>query len=779
VYTWGFNGYGQLGDGSTTPHETPAPVDTTSGLADVVEVCTGVEHVLARTSTGELWAFGRNNRGQLGDGTVEDAPTPRRVQVPPGSVVACAAGDDHSLAVDASGGLWTWGGNRDGQLGDRRVESRVSPVRALGPAGASAIVASGDYYSGWHSLAIDDGGALWAWGVNQNGQLGDGTRIARGTPALVDLARVVVTAAAGPSHSLAVDSSGDVWAWGSNIAGQLGDGTTADSATPIPVLGLPSSSGAVAVAAGYGHSAALLDDGTVWAWGGNQSGQLGRDFGLLPDGTRVGSAAPVQVLGLPVITDLSSNSGSNLARDVDGNVWGWGDNRWGQLGLPESQFQPSALLVDGLSMIEDVSLGGQHGLARDVNGDVWAWGANGVGQAGEAPGLDLVAPHMMVGVAGATQVSAGGDHNLAVTSGGELWAWGGNAWGQLGDGTTVARSIPLRVGQVSGVSAISAGGAFSLSLAGPERTTTQIVTAGGAVTTDPQGLGASVGDPIQVAVASPNSGTVTIVEQEATGSMAGYALLGKEMVITAPDGTPADPLVFVFEVDASIVPLGQDASSLVLLRNGVAVPDCAAGATDASPDPCIALRETLLTGNLRLTVRTSQASVWNVAVSMTPPNTEPQVELGDDVSLVAGNDWALTGQVVDPDSGDAWTATVDYGAGTEVLTVDAAGAFQLSRVYDAAGAFPVTVTVTDAAGASVTDSLTVVVQSRKDAVLAGFDVEAGDRATVANPCGSPCRSQRPCERTVARRRGSRSGRSGCRSGRRWCPERSPGHRLRR
>ena len=360
--------------------------------------------------------------------------------------------------------------------------------------------------------------------------------------------------------------------------------------------------------------------------------------------------------------------------------------------------------------------------------------ATTVGQAGEAPGTTVVAPHVIAGVAGAVQISAGTDHNLAVTSGGELWAWGGNAMGQLGDGTRVDSAAPVRVGQVAerhrglGWGPVSASRWRVRSGRRP-----QAVAAGGAVSTDPQGLGATVGDPIQVTVASPNSGTVTIVDQEATGSVSGYALLGKEMVITAPDGTSADPLVFVFEVDVSLVPTGQGASDLVLIRNGAPVPDCTgAGAT---PDPCLEPRETLLTGNIRLTVRTSQASIWNVAVSTAPPDAEPQVEIGDDVALVAGDEWTLTGQVVDPDPGDAWTATADYGDGVAELPVDGSGGFTLQHVFADPGTFTVTVTVADLAGASATDSLTVEVQSRKDAVLAGFALvaEQGVGARVAEP----------------------------------------------
>ena len=146
LWMWGYNDSGQLGDGTTVPHQVPAPVDTPSGLTAVVDVCAGYNHVLARTATGELWAFGGNRSGKLGDGTESLALTPQHVEGLPDGIVACAAGDDHSLALDSSGGLWAWGSNQDGEIGDGKSDSYLSPLRALGPVGVSAIVASADRY---------------------------------------------------------------------------------------------------------------------------------------------------------------------------------------------------------------------------------------------------------------------------------------------------------------------------------------------------------------------------------------------------------------------------------------------------------------------------------------------------------------------------------------------------------------------------------------------------------------------------------------------------------
>ena len=160
----------------------------------------------------------------------------------------------------------------------------MSPVQVSGLSGVQAIVAGTA-----HALALKNDGTVWAWGANSNGQLGDGTGTDRSTPVQVTGGMAGVTAlAAGVTHSLAAKNDGTVWAWGGNDAGQLGDGSTTDHSTPVQVSG--GLVGAVGLAAGTYHSLAVKNDGTVWAWGGNDLGQLG-------DSTTTGRRTPVQVRG--------------------------------------------------------------------------------------------------------------------------------------------------------------------------------------------------------------------------------------------------------------------------------------------------------------------------------------------------------------------------------------------------------------------------------------------------------------------------------------------------
>ena len=204
--------------------------------------------------------------------------------------------------------LTAWGYNYFGQLGDGSYgHNRTTPVEVsnLGGAELKAIAAGSS-----HSLALKADGTVLAWGDNTSGQLGDGTNDKSTIPVQVedpnDLSGFlsgVNAIAVGWSHSLALKDDGTVWAWGENRSGQLGNGSTTNSNTPVQVSDLD---GVKAVAAGWGHSLALKDDGTVWAWGDNQLGQLS-------DGTNANSSTPVQVSNLDGVQAIAAGSDHSLA----------------------------------------------------------------------------------------------------------------------------------------------------------------------------------------------------------------------------------------------------------------------------------------------------------------------------------------------------------------------------------------------------------------------------------------------------------------------------------
>ncbi|NIL42572.1 cell wall anchor protein [Salinispora arenicola] len=327
ILAWGENDGGQLGNGTMTDSSEPVAVSLPAGTA-VAAVAAGDRHSLALTSAGTVLAWGRNIEGQLGNGSTTSSSTPVAVSLPTGTrAVAVAAGADHSLALTSAGTILAWGDNSFGQLGDGSTTDRSTPVAVSLPAGTTlaAIAAGRD-----HNLVLTSTGpTLLTWGKNTRGQLGDGTTTGRDTPVAVTLPPgvTVTSVAGGRDHSLVLTSDDTALAWGGNSFGQLGNGTTTDSLVPIAVA-LPTGTEATAIAAGRLHSAALTSEGAAFAWGHNGRGQLG-------NGSTTDSSEPVAV-SLPADTRLTAIAGRDSDHNVTitsaGAALAWGANANGELG---------------------------------------------------------------------------------------------------------------------------------------------------------------------------------------------------------------------------------------------------------------------------------------------------------------------------------------------------------------------------------------------------------------------------------------------------------------
>jgi len=314
--SWGLNGSGQLGDGTTTDRHTPVTAAGETG-ADAIQVSGGGFHSLALLNNGTIEAWGTNAEGQLGDGTTTDHSTPGTVA---GllSVRAISAGRSHSLALLSNGTVMAWGDNTFGQLGNGTVgPDNPLPAPVTGLTGVVAIAAGN-----FHSLALLSDGTVRAWGLNSSGQLGNGTIVDSPVPVTVLGLTGAKAIAAGGSHSLALLNNGTARAWGLNTDGQLGNGTMTSSSIPVTVLGL---TGAGALAGGFAHSLALLTNGTVRAWGDNIDGQIG-------DGTTTDRLAPVAVLGLTGVSLIAAGGNHSMAYPSLGPVTNWGANNAGQIG---------------------------------------------------------------------------------------------------------------------------------------------------------------------------------------------------------------------------------------------------------------------------------------------------------------------------------------------------------------------------------------------------------------------------------------------------------------
>ncbi len=333
VKCWGENFWGRLGNGSTTNSATPVDVSGLTG--GVAAVSVGGAHTCALTTSGGVTCWGYNGYGQLGDATTTSSSTPVAVSGLTGGVAAVSAGENHTCALTAGGGVTCWGWNFYGQLGDGTTTNSSTPVDVSGLTSGVVSISSGVF----HTCALTAGGGVKCWGRNLEGQLGDGTATNSSTPVDVSgLGSGIAAVSAGSGHTCALTTGGGVRCWGRNLEGQLGNGTTADSATPVDVSG--PSSGVGAISAGYYHTCALTTSGGALCWGRNVEGQLG-------DGSMANRTAPVDVSGLTSgVAAVSAGLYHSCARATGGGLKCWGGNGTGQLG--DGTTAGSATPVDAL-----------------------------------------------------------------------------------------------------------------------------------------------------------------------------------------------------------------------------------------------------------------------------------------------------------------------------------------------------------------------------------------------------------------------------------------------
>ena len=310
-WVMGLNDRGQLGDGTINLTNRPEKILGTN----VTAIAAGIHHTLLLKSDGSLWAMGDNDYGELGDGTHNQASRPERIMTT--NVTAIAAGEFHSLFLNSDGSLWAMGYNSDGELGDTTYSEADSPEKIV--ATNVTAIAAGE----WHSLFLKNDGSLWVMGWGEFGQLGDGTYNNNGVNTPEKIVTTNVTAiAAGWNHSLYIMNDGSLWAMGNNAYGQLGDGHYNSTGINKPEKIV--ASGVTAIAAGEYHSLFLKSDGSLWAMGDKEEGQLGA-------GTWNSQVSPEKIVATNV-TAIAAGQWHSLFLKSDGSLWGMGYNEDGELG---------------------------------------------------------------------------------------------------------------------------------------------------------------------------------------------------------------------------------------------------------------------------------------------------------------------------------------------------------------------------------------------------------------------------------------------------------------
>ena len=337
--------------------------------------------------------------------------------------------------VNTATALWSWGCNNCGQLGDGTTLSRCSPGTVAGGGITWCQISGG----GAFTLAIKTDGTLWAWGNNTTGSLGDGTTVSRSSPGTIAGGGTnwcQTIASAGTIQSIKTD--GTLWTWGSNCCGVLGDGTTVSRCSPGTVAGGGSW---CLTSGGQSFSVAIKTDGTLWTWGRSYtSGSLG-------DGTTSSRSSPGTIAGGGTTwCQVSSGAFHISALKCDGTIWTWGRNSGGQLGdgTTLDRCSPTTVAGAGTDWCQ-VSGSSYSTLAIKCDGTLWTWGCNSVGRLGDGTTTNRSSPGTIAG--GGTNwcwICSGFNscHASAIKTDGTLWTWGLNSRGQLGDGTVTNRCSP-------------------------------------------------------------------------------------------------------------------------------------------------------------------------------------------------------------------------------------------------------------------------------------------------------------------------------------------------
>lgn len=381
---------------------------------------------------GKIYASGKNDKGQLGNGTNTDVTQAVQIGVETNWIFV-SAGDSHSFGIKADGTLWAWGNNERGQLGTGSTENSNVPIQVGTDRNWTSVSAGSS-----HTLALKSNGTLWSWGNNYQGQLGNGTTggytDANPYPVQVGTDTNWTAISSGYNHSLALKANGTLWAWGENILGQVGTGETSTQGISTPTQIMTESKWRNISAGGF-FSTAIKTDGTLWVWGDNYYGQIA-------NGNTNTTPNPTQV-GAELWKSVEAGRTHILAGKTDGTVWAWGDVNGSQ-----SNSATSPEIIAGIKGITQFTAGTSTSYVINSNGEMYVWGLNNLGQLGlgnaespiSQPKLNSSKNNEIVMVA-----SGHGFSTVVLYSSGKMKAWGYNSDYNLGTGTNDGKNAPVEL----------------------------------------------------------------------------------------------------------------------------------------------------------------------------------------------------------------------------------------------------------------------------------------------------------------------------------------------
>jgi len=462
LFAWGANTIGQVGDNTVVARSSPVQIGNlfwTSAVAGLDSSSYGIR------LDGTLWSWGDNAVGELGEDDTVHRSSP--VQIGTGKWKKLAAGFSNAFSIDINNKLWSWGDNSTGQLGINDTTNRSSPVQ-IGTSSWLMVSSSqsGNIVSAYVVSAIRSDGALFAWGNNTYGGLGDTTTVNKSSP--VQIGTSSWTMVAGRMGIIQDNSNGNgyIYAWGGNTVGELGINSVVNTSSPVQVNA--TTHNWYQVTQGVNFTLAIHDNKTLWSWGNNTGGQLGL-------GDQVHRSSPVQI-GASSWSQVSAGVNHVLALDNNNVLYGWGNNANGQLGTNGSGgiFENPVIITSLFTLADEiawststgkprtlswtkVSAGYSNSFAIRSDSKLFAWGLNTTGQLGLNDIIHRSSP-VQVGTSNWSGIAAGVSHTYAIRSDGLLFIWGSNTNGQLGLNDLVHRSSPVQIGSSSWSFVPSIGG---------------------------------------------------------------------------------------------------------------------------------------------------------------------------------------------------------------------------------------------------------------------------------------------------------------------------------
>ncbi|HRE62513.1 MAG TPA: hypothetical protein PKU77_01920, partial [Ferruginibacter sp.] len=371
LWSWGFNNYGQLGNGNTTGSSVPLQVGSDNGWL----MACGFYQSIGIKTNGQILTWGSNSYGQLGNGSLINSFSPGQITNRGDKPYQISSGHLNNLIIKSNGSLWGWGSNSSGELGDGTQVDKLIPSQV----GTETNWRNVKTYSAM-SVGIKQDGTLWAWGNNQNQALGSGssTPMYQTTPLLIsnDGKWMDIASSQNGFCSMMIKADGTLWGWGLNQYGELGNGTTTQLFTPTQI----GTDTWKAVSIGNTHSLGIKSNGTLWAWGMGGAGELGTgiDYAQSLEPTQVGTSAGWVA--------IQAGQGYSIALTVNGILWTWGNGWYGTLGNGSHTNVniPTFISLDGYW--KNINTAGSFVTALKSNGQLWGWGANNSFQLTNPPG---------------------------------------------------------------------------------------------------------------------------------------------------------------------------------------------------------------------------------------------------------------------------------------------------------------------------------------------------------------------------------------------------------